>query len=96
MKSIRLHLYVNDKESEATSTLVFNSMITISAMMVAFAVGMMMPNHVPSEPVETEELSVAVIPPAVLGKCVMDDVKLNRIESDLVVAQQIAWDWISI
>ena len=65
-------------------------------IMVAFAVGMMMPNHLPSDPEETEEISIAVVPPAVIGKCVMDDVNLNRIESDLIVAQQIAWDWISI
>jgi hypothetical protein len=55
-----------------------------------------MPNHVPPEPEETEEISIAIVPPAVIGKCVMDDVNLNRIESDLIVAQQIAWDWISI
>jgi hypothetical protein len=50
------------------------------------------------EPREAITFSVAENPvPAFMPRpCVMNDASLERIESNLAAAQQIAWDWITI
>lgn len=84
-------------ESRHVLTAINVATICLMVAIVAYGVifGVILPSG-PPESAETEGLSVPVIPPAVIGKCIMDDVSLNRIESDLAIAQQIAWDWITV